>query len=100
MKQILACVPVDRSVLPQCQELDAVVITDLYTLKHCAVRDCPVWVGPRQLALYNNNPNEFVIMCMTHALAVQEVLNGPLDPERDVTELGGGYPVEGRARIS
>lgn len=100
MKQILACVPVDRSKLPQIPELEALVITDLYTLKSCVIDDCgDVWVGPRQLAAYTLDPDSFVIMCMLHALAVMH-LEGDFDPDTDVIQLGGGYPVEGRARTA
>lgn len=99
--QIMACMPVDRSKLPQGPELDAIVITDLYTLKSCAISGCgDVWVGPRQMAAYNMNPEGFEFFCYPHARAVQILLYGPLVPEDDVVHLGGGYPVEGRARIS
>jgi hypothetical protein len=101
MRQILACVPVDRSKLPQVPELHDIVITDLYTLKPCAGPGCgDVWVGPRQMATFSTNPDGFIILCYLCAVVVQGYLYGPLDPDEDVVHLGGGYPVEGRARIS
>lgn len=101
-RRILACIPVDRSKLPQGPELDAIVITDLYTLRSCVVEGCgDVWIGPRQLAEFKADPDGFVIMCHPHAVAVVMTMNGgAFAPEEDVVELGGGYPVEGRARIA
>lgn len=100
MKQIMACMPVDRSRLPQIPEVDDIVITDLYTLKQCKIDGCgDVWVGPRQLAAYKENSDDFVIMCFIHALTATLAVNGSFDPTEDVRHLGGGYPAEGRARI-
>jgi hypothetical protein len=93
--------PVDRSKLPPIPELDAVVITDLYTLSHCAADGCgAVWIGPRQLARLQSNPDGFIVLCYIHAVYWQVASTGSFDPDTDVTQLGGGYPAEGRPRIT
>lgn len=100
-KQLLACVPVDRSKLPDIPESRAIMVTDLYTLKACSVIGCgDVWIGPRQLEAFNADPDGFVILCFGHAVFLLTNTNGDFIPDEDVVHLGGGYPVEGRARIS
>jgi hypothetical protein len=104
-RQLLACVPRDRSGLPQAPELqpliDSIVVTDLYTLKQCEFCGQDVWVGPRQMAAYTANPNGFQVSCFLDAVQVATITSGaPLDPDSDVVQLGGGYPVEGRPRVT
>lgn len=100
-RQLLACVPRDRSGLPQSPELDAIVVTDLYTLKQCERCSQDVWVGPRQMAEYEQKPDGYWIMCYLDAAYVASVANGRLiEPDSDVQQLGGGYPVEGRPRVT
>lgn len=100
LANLIACIPVDRSKLPDIPELAAVVVTDLYTLRQCEIEDCgDVWVGPRQLAAYNQDPANSSILCYLHALAIHLHISGSFDPDTDLANLGGGYPVEGRARI-
>jgi len=90
---ILLCIPVDRSGLPQCPELDAIVITDLYTLKQCGRCGQDVWMGPRQLAYYKVDPDDSIIFCMVCAVHVL-----PDGGTANLHQLGGGYPTEGRPR--
>ena len=93
--QILACVPVDRSCLPQIPELDAIVITDLYTLRRCMHCSRDVWVGPRQTEFWRQNL-EALILCFICAM-ISRIAAGESRPE--VHQLGGGYPAEGRPRV-
>lgn len=97
----LACMPRDRSGLPQLPELDDIVITDLYTLKQCEICRQDVWVGPRQMAAYEQDPGDYVIACYLDAIRFVAATTGQLpDPDSDVQHLGGGYPVEGRPRVT
>lgn len=100
-KQLLACIPVDRSKLPDIPEAAGLVVTDLHTLKMCALPGCgDVWIGPRQLAAFKADPDHYVILCFAHALALSILVKDGFDPDEDVVHLGGGHPIEGRARIS
>ena len=96
---LLACCPVDRSNLPQGPELDAIVITELYTLGRCANPDCQfggdIWVGPRQLATYRQYEPRAILFCYVCCMIAQEQAGMSLDK---VESLGGGYPAEGRPR--
>lgn len=98
---VLACMPVDRSGLPQTPELDAIVITDLYTEMPCDNCERPVWIGPRQKEAHELNGGKALALCyfcVFDAMTVAEV-----DPEEFpdyLTHLGGGYPVEGEPRPS
>jgi hypothetical protein len=87
---IISCMPVDRSDLPQIPELDAVVITDLYTLKVCERCGRDIWVGPRQLAFWKENLSTSVLLCVLCSVEVT--------PVQSIVDLGGGYPNEGRRR--
>jgi hypothetical protein len=97
---LLACCPVDRSNLPQGPELDAIVITELYTLDQCANPDCQfggdIWVGPRQLATYRQYEPRALLCCYVCAVLVQEEIGMPVSSK--LTSLGGGYPTEGLPR--
>lgn len=93
---LITCVPVDRTGLPQLPELDAVVVTDLYTLKVCEESECnrEVWIGPRQLAHYRADPNHCHIIC--YFCMFEQLRAEPEMPP--VIDLGGGSTVEGRPR--
>lgn len=99
-RNLLACVPKDRSDLPPHEALDNIVITDLYTLKQCENVFCrqDIWVGPRQMAAYNENPDGFWMACYLCAAAAARA--GAFDPDSDVRNLGGGSTIEGRPRVT
>lgn len=102
-RNLLACVPRDRSGLPPHEALDAIVITDLYTLRQCENLNCcqDIWVGPRQMAAYNENPDGFWVLCYMCAARAARGLSGEaFDPDSDVRDLGGGSTIEGRPRIT
>jgi hypothetical protein len=101
-RDILACVPRDRSELPQFPGLDDIKVTDLYTLRQCENRLCrqDVWVGPRQMATYKQDPARFYVLCYLCALAAQRQYNEAFDPDSDIRQLGGGSTTEGRPRIT
>jgi len=90
---VIACVPVDRSGLPQSPELDAVVVTDLYTLGTCDTCLQTIWIGPRSLELYRGDPENHLLMCYACTFAMPDIGSW------DVQELGGGFPAEGRPRV-
>jgi len=92
---IIACVPVDRSGLPQGPELDAIVVTDLYTLTICQHCGQDVWIGPRSLEQYQSDPAEYLILCYLCTFKEQR----RLATELAIVDLGGGFPAEGRARV-
>ena len=95
MKMFIAVVPVDRSRLPQIPELDAIVITDLYSLITCDRCNQDVWIGPRQLALRDANDYEVVCYeCLFHSL-----MSGEMELA-DVFDLGGGHTREGTPRVT
>ncbi len=87
----LLCVPEDRSQLPQCQELDDVVVTDLYVKDACHLCGQAIWVGPRQMIQYQLNPGACELVCFVCALRALQLV-GSL-PE--IAHLGGGSNVEG-----
>jgi hypothetical protein len=93
VRSVIACVPVDRSELPQIPELDAIVVTDLYTLTTCQACGQDVWIGPRSLGQYQGDPAAFLVLCYMCTFRLPEVSQLP------VVELGGGFPREGRARV-
>ncbi len=95
---IIACVPVDRSQLPQGPELDAVVVTDLYTLKNCAQCEQAIWVGPRQLATWTKERHGWLLLCYLCSVKFMRSLENDLDAEPLIVDLGGGSTREGRPR--
>jgi len=99
VRRLLACMPCDRSKLPQIPELDAIVVTDLYTLRQCEACSQAVWVGPRQMAEYTKDPEEFFMLCYICAIVATQMITGSFNDD-SVEHLGGGYPVEGRARVT
>ena len=100
-KQIIACVPRDRSRLPQDSTLDNIQITDLYSLRQCEACGQDIWIGPRQSAFYAQDPASFFVLCFECAVPVVAAINGGrFNPDSDVRHLGGGSQVEGRPRIT
>lgn len=95
---LFACVPDDRSALPQIPELDAIVVTDLYFDETCDQCGQKIWVGPRQAAARQLRPVH-VTACFLCSMQIQ--LWDGLTPEEVnamVVDLGGGSSIEGRPR--
>lgn len=92
---VIACMPVDRSQFAGIPEAHQVVITDLYTLKNCEHCEQPIWVGPRQLAYWDQMRQAVPLLDYACAAAFIQALTGE-DPL--IQDFGGGYPQEGRAR--
>lgn len=101
MSQAIACIPRDRSMLPQVPELDKIIITDQYSLRQCQEANCrqDIWVGPRQMEFALANPTAKVLcyICSMVWQMEQGVAAGDIDA--NVTHLGGGHGVEGRPRL-
>lgn len=95
---IIACMPVDRSQLPEIPEVDAIVITDLYTLKECHQCGQSIWVGPRQKEAWEKAHISTALLCFLCAadfvVALQKEEEGPVA----LMDLGGGSTREGRPR--
>lgn len=99
---LLACCPVDRSKLPPGPELNAIVITELYTIMQCENPDCgfgnDIWVGPRQFKAYRENWEKAYLFCYVCAMIAQEQETLGQADWKKVASLGGGFPVEGSPR--
>lgn len=95
---LFACVPEDRSALPQVPELDAIVVTDLYTEGACVQCGQKIWIGPRQAAAGTLAPVRLVA-CYLCAMQIQ-LWDGLTMEEISamVVDLGGGSGVEGQPR--
>lgn len=95
---LFACVPEDRSALPQVPELDAIVVTDLYVDETCVQCGQKIWVGPRQAMARQMAPVSLTA-CYICALQIQVWDGLTMDEISAMTvDLGGGAGVEGRPR--
>lgn len=97
--KIMACLLTDRALMEQMARDAGIDMehmphpTDLYTLGNCERCNRSVWIGPRQMEAKRADTS-IVTFCYICTIAYQRAEN----VELPVTQLGGGYKVEGRSR--
>jgi hypothetical protein len=101
--RIVCCLPVDTAELERlCPDVELPKPTDLYIRDICEHCKQSIWISPRQAATIELDTyfracgaiqfQPLLVLCYLCAIKHQTILG----VELPVTELGGGYPREGR----